>query len=179
MNRILLFFSFLVLHISLIGFAQNDKFKGETFLFQDAKTKDAIVIEHDSVYYRNSPLQFQKLKHAEYPEIISRYNSFSAEEGKNDDLTICLVLFAWISTQEYFKEMTETDIRKRLREEHEKELEENDSTPFGFVSSSDSLPNEIAELYDNYLGAERDSDGNLWYTKEDDDYSYFWNYNYR
>jgi hypothetical protein len=74
--------------------------------------------------------------------------------------------------------MTETDIRKRLREEHEKELEENDSTPFGFVSSSDSLPNEIAELYDNYLGAERDSDGNLWYTKEDDDYSYFWNYNY-
>ena len=114
----------------------------------------------------------------ELTTFISRYNSFSAEEGKNDDLTICLVLFAWISTQEYFKEMTETDIRKRLREEHEKELEENDSTPFGFVSSSDSLPNEIAELYDNYLGAERDSDGNLWYTKEDDDYSYFWNYNY-
>jgi len=114
----------------------------------------------------------------ELTTFVSRYNSFSAEEGKNDDLTICLVLFAWISTQEYFKEMTETDIRKRLREEHEKELEENDSTPFGFVSSSDSLPNEIAELYDNYLGAERDSDGNLWYTKEDDDYSYFWNYNY-
>ena len=82
MNRILLFFSFLVLHISLIGFAQNDKFKGETFLFQDAKTKDAIVIEHDSVYYRNSPLQFQKLKHAEYPEIISRYISFNIN-GKN------------------------------------------------------------------------------------------------
>ncbi|HBS53843.1 MAG TPA: hypothetical protein DD806_07580 [Flavobacterium sp.] len=82
MNRILNVFSFIVLHISLIGFAQNDKFKGETFLFQDAKTKDAIVIEHDSVYYKNTPIQFQKLKHTEYPEIISRYISHTIN-GKN------------------------------------------------------------------------------------------------
>ena len=75
MNRILIVFLFLVLHISTKGFAQDDKFKGETFLFQDAKTKDAIVIEHDSMYYRNTPLQFHKLKHLEYPEIISRYIS--------------------------------------------------------------------------------------------------------
>jgi hypothetical protein len=72
MNRNLLVFSFLVLHISIISFAQNDKFKGETFLFQDAKTNDAIVIEHDSVYYKNSPKQFKKLNHSKYPEIISR-----------------------------------------------------------------------------------------------------------
>jgi intein/homing endonuclease len=113
----------------------------------------------------------------ELTTFVSRYNSFSAEEGKNDDLVVCLVLFAWICTQEYFKEMTETDIRKKFREEHEQELEENDSTPFGFISSADSIPNEIAELYDNYLGAERDADGNLWHTS-DNDHSYFWNYNY-
>jgi hypothetical protein len=82
MNRILLVFSFLVLHISPKSFAQNDKFKGETFLFQDAKTKEAIVIEHDSVYYKNTPIQFQKLKHTEYPEIISRYISHTIN-GKN------------------------------------------------------------------------------------------------
>ena len=82
MNRILLVFSFLILHISPKGFAQNDKFKGETFLFQDLKTRDAIVIEHDSVYYKNSPLQFQKLRHTEYPEIISRYVSHTIK-GKN------------------------------------------------------------------------------------------------
>lgn len=82
MNRILIVFLFLVLHISTKGFAQNDKFKGETFLFQDAKTKDAIVVEHDSMYYRNTPLQFHKLKHVEYPEIISRYISFNIN-GKN------------------------------------------------------------------------------------------------
>ena len=82
MNRILLVFSLLVLHISLKGLAQNDKFKGESFLFQDAKTKNAIVIEHDSLYYKNTPLQFQKLNHTEYPEIISRYISFNIN-GKN------------------------------------------------------------------------------------------------
>jgi hypothetical protein len=82
MNRILLVFSFLILHISPKGFAQNDKFRGETFLFQDAKTKEAIVIEHDSVYYKNTPIQFQKLRHVEYPEIISRYISFNIN-GKN------------------------------------------------------------------------------------------------
>ena len=82
MNRILLVFSFLVLHISPKSYAQNDKFKGETFLFQDAKTKEAIVIEHDSVYYKNTPIQFQKLKHTEYPEIISRYISHYIN-GKN------------------------------------------------------------------------------------------------
>jgi uncharacterized membrane protein len=82
MNRILIVFCFFVLHISPKGFAQNDKFKGETFIFQDAKTKEAIVIEHDSVYYRNTPTQFQKLKHTEYPEIISRYISHNIN-GKN------------------------------------------------------------------------------------------------
>jgi hypothetical protein len=82
MNRNLLVFSFLVLHISIISFAQNDKFKGETFLFQDSKTNDAIVIEHDSVYYKNSPKQFKKLNHSKYPEIISRYISHNIN-GKN------------------------------------------------------------------------------------------------
>ena len=31
-------------------------------------------------------------------------NSFEAEEGYNDDLVMCLVLFAWLSNQEYFKD---------------------------------------------------------------------------
>jgi hypothetical protein len=104
----------------------------------------------------------------ELTTFVSRYNSFGAEEGKNDDLTICLVLFAWICTQEYFKEMTETDIRKQIREEHEKQIEENDSTPFGFISSVDANPK-----------IEADAEGNIWFSANDDeDYSYFWDYNF-
>ena len=82
MNRIQIFIFFFILHISLQGFSQKDKYIGETFLFQDAKTKQAIVIENDSVFYKNTPNQFQKLKHTEYPDIISRYNAFIIK-GKN------------------------------------------------------------------------------------------------
>lgn len=59
MNRIQIFIFFFILHISLQGFSQKDKYIGETFLFQDAKTKQAIVIENDSVFYKNTPNQFQ------------------------------------------------------------------------------------------------------------------------
>ena len=59
-------------------------------------------------------------------------NSYQAEEGYNDDLVMCLVLFAWLSNQEYFKELTDIDIRKRLHASNEKALEE-DTLPFGFV----------------------------------------------
>jgi hypothetical protein len=100
----------------------------------------------------------------ELTTFVSRYNSFSAEEGKNDDLVACLILFAWVATQDYFKEMTETDIRKKIREEHEQEIESNDRIPFGFINSgSDS--------------AEVDSEGVLWFSDEND-FSYYWKYNF-
>ncbi len=82
MNRVKIIFYLLVLTISSKGYSQLDKYKGETFLFQDARTKQAIVIEHDSVYYKNTPHKFQKLKHTDYPEILSRYNAFNIN-GKN------------------------------------------------------------------------------------------------
>jgi hypothetical protein len=97
---------------------------------------------------------------------VSRYNSFSAEPGKNDDLVACLVLFAWLCTQEYFKEMTETDLRKKMREEHEQELEQNNTIPFGFISTIDANPNVSI-----------DKDGTIWFSTEED-YSYFWDYNF-
>jgi hypothetical protein len=119
------------------------------------------IIEEDKLIFHDREII------EELSTFVSRYNSFSAEEGKNDDLVICLVLFSWICTQEYFKEMTETDIRKQIREEHEKQIEENDSTPFGFISSVDADPK-----------VEADVEGNLWFTANDDeDFSYFWNYN--
>ena len=82
MNRLLIIFYLVLLHTSPKGFSQTDKYKGESFLFKDAKTNDAIVIEHDSIFYRNNPDQIQRLKHSNYPEIISRYNAFQIK-GKN------------------------------------------------------------------------------------------------
>lgn len=44
-------------------------------------------------------------------------NSYKADDGYHDDLVMTLVLFAWFTTQRYFKEMTNNDIRHKLTEE--------------------------------------------------------------
>lgn len=106
----------------------------------------------------------------ELTTFVSRYNSFSAEEGKNDDLVACLILFAWVCTQDYFKEMTETDIRKKIREEHEQKLEDEDALPIGYTSSNVIIPKNVDQI---------DEDGTVWFSvNEDDDFSFFWSYNY-
>ena len=45
--------------------------------------------------------------------------SYNAEEGYHDDLVMCLVLFAWMIQQNYFKDVSNTDIRRRMMEEQE------------------------------------------------------------
>jgi hypothetical protein len=70
----------------------------------------------------------------ELSTFIQKSNSFMAEEGKNDDLVSCLILFAWASTNEYFKEITDDDIRKRLFQEKQAD-EENDMLPIGFLEN--------------------------------------------
>lgn len=70
----------------------------------------------------------------ELSTFVQKSNTFMAEEGKNDDLVMCLVLFAWASTNEYFKEITDDDIRKRLFAE-KIENEESDILPIGFLET--------------------------------------------
>jgi hypothetical protein len=54
---------------------------------------------------------------SELTTFIQKNNSFEAEEGCNDDLAMCLVIYAWLVAQDYFKELTDQDVRKRLYEE--------------------------------------------------------------
>lgn len=59
-------------------------------------------------------------------------NSYEAEPGKHDDLVMCLVLFAWLSEQQYFKDYTNINTLMSLRERSEEDME-HDLAPFGFV----------------------------------------------
>ena len=58
--------------------------------------------------------------------------SYEAESGKHDDLVMCLVLFAWLSDQEYFREYTDINTLRSLREKTEDDIEQ-DMAPFGFI----------------------------------------------
>ena len=102
---------------------------------------------------------------SELTTFISKSNSFEAEEGCNDDLAMCLVIYAWLVAQDYFKELTDQDVRKRLYEEQKNQIEQ-DMAPFGFI--------------DDGLGDDTfvDAEGDRW-NKASDEYgerSYMWDY---
>ena len=46
---------------------------------------------------------------AELTTFVQKKQSWEAEDGCHDDLAMCLVIFAWLVAQDYFKEMTDTD----------------------------------------------------------------------
>lgn len=68
----------------------------------------------------------------EFCSFVAKGDSFEAEDNHHDDLVMTLVLFGWLTTQAYFKQITGSDIRKDLYEDQMKNLEE-EMTPFGFV----------------------------------------------
>jgi len=76
-----------------------------------------------------------------------RGNSWMAEEGCNDDLMMCLVIFGWLTNQQYFKELSNSNIRNQLYEEQQA-LIEQDMAPFGFVD--DGTPDELKSEVDEY-----------------------------
>ena len=70
-------------------------------------------------------------------------SSFNAEDGHHDDLVMCLVLFAWMISQNYFKDVTDTDIRKKILEDNERQIEE-EMTPFGVFD--DGMPEDTERI---------------------------------
>jgi hypothetical protein len=102
----------------------------------------------------------------ELTTFIQKGNSFEAEEGRNDDLVMCLVMYSWLILQDYFKELTDQDIRKKIYDEQKNQVEQ-DMSPFGFVD--DGVNNESTFV---------DTEGNRWFADEYGDRSYMWDYNY-
>ena len=100
---------------------------------------------------------------SELTTFAQKHNSFEAEEGCNDDLAMCLVIFSWLVAQDYFKEMSDNDIRKRIYEEQKNQIEQ-DMAPFGFIADG---------LDDTSFV---DKDGDTWHLDEYGDRSYMWDY---
>ncbi len=71
---------------------------------------------------------------AELTSFVARGYSYEAEPGHNDDLVMTLVLFCWLTTQPYFKDLTSVDARKRILADKSK-VEEEELMPFGFIDS--------------------------------------------
>ena len=116
------------------------------------------MVEADKVLFKDYEIL------SELTTFISKSNSFEAEEGCNDDLAMCLVIYAWLVAQDYFKELTDQDVRKRLYEEQKNQIEQ-DMAPFGFIS--DGISGETSFV---------DDEGDRWHVDEYGDRSYMWEY---
>jgi hypothetical protein len=93
---------------------------------------------------------------------------------------MCLVIFSWLVAQDYFKEMTDNDVRKRIYEEQKNQIEQ-DMSPFGFIS--DGLEDmEVfveKETGDRWLVAANNNQVEsmeIWNVDEYGDRSYMWDY---
>ena len=100
---------------------------------------------------------------AELTTFIVKGQSFAAEDGCNDDLAMCLVIFAWMAMQEYFKQMHDNDVRQRIYDDQRENIEQ-DMAPFGFISDG---------MDDEYFA---DAQGDVWQVAEYGDRSYMWEF---
>ena len=82
----------------------------------------------------------------ELSTFISNRSSYEAEDGANDDMAMTCVLFSWLVRQEFFKEVTDTDIRKKIYDEKIKMLED-DALPFVFID--DGIPEHTIQDIDS------------------------------
>jgi hypothetical protein len=113
---------------------------------------------------------------SELTTFIQKSNSFEAEEGCNDDLAMCLVIFGWLVQTDYFKELTDQDVRKRLYEEQKNQLEQ-DMAPFGFIVDGTDEDQFVDKEGDRWFidNGSMDTSTN-WNVDEYGDKSYMWDY---
>jgi len=135
------------------------------------------LIEEDKLSFKDYEIL------SELTTFIQKHNSFEAEEGCNDDLAMCLVIYAWLVAQDYFKELTDQDVRKRLYEEQKNQIEQ-DMSPFGFIMDGledDTFVDDEGDTWSTMDNGSLELDrlagtpGN-WNTDEYGDRSFMWEY---
>ena len=100
----------------------------------------------------------------ELSTFVQRKSSYEADIGSHDDLVMCLVLFAWATNQTFFKDLTDTDFRKKLLEDREKLLTD-DILPFGFIDDGSDFESEnVINNFnsDDFLYSDTDNKWSSW-----------------
>jgi hypothetical protein len=80
-------------------------------------------------------------------------NTYQADEGYHDDLVMCLVLFGWLTSQNFFKDMTDVNTREGLYKQQMGDIESN-LTPFIRVTGNEEevevLGGDVWLTHDEY-----------------------------
>ncbi len=65
----------------------------------------------------------------EISTFIEKGNTYQADEGYHDDLVMCLVLFGWVTSQTFFSDLTDINVRAGIYNQQINVIE-NSLTPF-------------------------------------------------
>jgi hypothetical protein len=106
--------------------------KSHLGVYTDKKVKRIGCNNFKSMVEENKLLIRDADTIAEISTFIEHKGSYAADEGYHDDLVMPLVLFSWLTTNPYFKELNDVNIRE-LMYEHQMKAIEDELTPFGFV----------------------------------------------
>lgn len=82
---------------------------------------------------------------AEISTFIETKGTFQADDGYHDDLVMTLVLFGWLTTNPYFKDLNNVNMREIMYQSHIKQIED-ELTPFGFYDNGDSHEDKIEKM---------------------------------
>lgn len=86
----------------------------------------------------------------ELSTFIAVGKSFEADSGHKDDLPMCLVLFSWLTSQQYFTDLGTTNIRQAFIDIQQQEFEElppaGTLTGFGREQSQEEIEDMIGLL---------------------------------
>lgn len=98
----------------------------------------------------NSQLLIQDIDtKAELSHFIKHNHTWQAEAGYHDDLVMTVAMFAWLATQNFFKELSSDNLRQQLRERKA------------------NLESEVDKVYTQTNGIDHEyeeHDGMLWHT---------------
>ena len=108
-----------------------------------------------SLLEENKLLVFDAETISEFSTFIEKQGSWMADEGYFDDLVMSLVLLAWMTSNPYFKDMTNVDIREKMYKDQMDSIED-ELTPFGAINNGHQ---------EDYFV----SNGDLWKVSQDDD----------
>lgn len=68
----------------------------------------------------------------EFGTFIPKGKSYEADDGCHDDGVMTVVLFAWATTQQFFKDLTDSDVRQSVLSQYQEES----GMPFGIIDDN-------------------------------------------
>jgi hypothetical protein len=116
----------------------------------DKKTKRIGCFNFKSLLEEKKLLLFDADIISEISTFVEKRGSYEADESYHDDLIMTLVLFGWLTTNLYFKELTDVNLRKLMYAQRIKEIEE-EMLPVGYYDDGDKV--DIQDMVE---------DGDIW-----------------